>query len=74
MDVQTEKQIQKAIQNLSGQRTVVAIAHRLSTIRDADMILVIHEGRIAEQGTHEQLLEQKGLYYKMHEAQNFTSM
>ena len=74
VDVQTEKQIQKAIQNLSGQRTVVAIAHRLSTIRDADMILVIHEGRIAEQGTHEQLLEQKGLYYKMHEAQNFTSM
>ena len=74
VDVQTEKQIQKAIQNLSGQRTVVAIAHRLSTIRDADRILVIHEGCIAEQGTHEELLEQKGLYYKMHEAQNFTSM
>ena len=74
VDVQTEKQIQKAIQNLSGQRTVVAIAHRLSTIRDADMILVIHEGRIAEQGTHAELLEHKGLYYKMHEAQNFTSM
>lgn len=74
VDVQTEKQIQKAIQNLSGQRTVVAIAHRLSTIRDADMILVIHEGRIAEQGTHQELLEQKGLYFKMHEAQNFTSM
>ena len=74
VDVQTEKQIQKAIQNLSGQRTVVAIAHRLSTIRDADMILVIHEGRIAEQGTHEELLERKGLYYKMHQAQNFTSV
>ena len=73
VDVQTEKQIQKAIQNLSGQRTVVAIAHRLSTIRDADMILVIHEGRIAEQGTHAELLEQKGLYYKMHQAQNFSS-
>ena len=38
------------------------------------MILVIHEGRIAEQGTHAELLERKGLYYKMHEAQNFTSM
>ncbi len=74
VDVQTEKQIQKAIQNLSGQRTVVAIAHRLSTIRDADMILVIHEGRIAEQGTHAELLEHKGLYYKMHQAQNFTSV
>ncbi len=74
VDVQTEKQIQKAIQNLSGQRTVVAIAHRLSTIRDADMILVIHEGRIAEQGTHEELLKRRGLYFKMHEAQNFTSV
>jgi len=74
VDVQTEKQIQKAIQNLSGQRTVVAIAHRLSTIRDADMILVIHEGRIAEQGTHEELLAKQGLYFKMHEAQNFTSV
>ena len=74
VDVQTEKQIQKAIKNMAGQRTVVAIAHRLSTIRDADMILVIHEGRIAEQGTHEQLLEQKGLYFKMHEAQNFTGV
>ena len=74
VDVQTEKQIQKAIQNLSGQRTVVAIAHRLSTIRDADMILVIHEGRIAEQGTHEELLAKQGLYFKLHEAQNFTSV
>lgn len=74
VDVQTEKQIQKAINNLAGQRTVVAIAHRLSTIRDADMILVIHEGRIAEQGTHEELLERRGLYFKMHEAQNFTSV
>lgn len=74
VDVQTEKQIQKAIQNLSGQRTVVAIAHRLSTIRDADMILVIHEGRIAEQGTHKELLAKQGLYFKMHEAQNFTSV
>ena len=74
VDVQTEKQIQKAIRNLAGQRTVVAIAHRLSTIREADMILVIHEGRIAEQGTHEELLQLGGLYYKMHEAQNFSGM
>lgn len=71
VDVQTEKQIQNAIKNLSGKRTVVAIAHRLSTIREADMILVIHEGEIAERGTHEELLELQGLYYKMHQAQNF---
>lgn len=73
VDVQTEKQIQMAIKNLSGQKTVVAIAHRLSTIREADMILVIHNGEITEQGTHEELLELRGLYYKMHQAQSFEN-
>ena len=47
----------------------MAIAHRLSTIKDADMILVIHEGEIVERGTHEELLELKGFYYKMQQAQ-----
>lgn len=65
VDVQTEKQIQKAIKNISGKRTIIAIAHRLSTIKDADMILVIHEGEIVERGTHDELVELKGLYYKM---------
>ena len=65
VDVQTEKQIQKAIKNITGKRTIVAIAHRLSTIKDADLILVIHEGQIAERGTHEELVQQKGIYYKM---------
>lgn len=69
VDVQTEKQIQKAIKNITGKRTIIAIAHRLSTIKDADMILVIHEGEIVERGTHEELLERKGMYYKMHSAQ-----
>lgn len=69
VDVQTEKQIQKAIKNITGKRTIIAIAHRLSTIKDADMILVIHEGEIIERGTHEELLERKGMYYKMHSAQ-----
>ena len=73
VDVQTEKQIQKAIKNLAGKQTIIAIAHRLSTIRDADMILVFHEGRITECGTHEELLALKGLYYKMHEAQSFAT-
>ena len=73
VDVQTEKKIQKAIQNLAGQRTIIAIAHRLSTIRDADMILVFHEGEIAERGTHEELLQKQGLYYNMHQAQAFAS-
>ena len=73
VDVQTEKQIQKAIKNLTGKRTIVAIAHRLSTIREADMILVFHEGEIVERGTHEELLKLQGLYYKMHQAQDFTA-
>ena len=73
VDVQTEKQIQKAIKNLAGKQTIIAIAHRLSTIREADVILVFHEGRIIERGTHEELLESKGMYYKMHQAQSFTT-
>ena len=69
VDVQTEKQIQKAIKNITGKQTIIAIAHRLSTIKEADMILVIEDGSIAEQGTHEELLNLKGLYYRMQQAQ-----
>ena len=69
VDVQTERQIQAAINNLAGKRTIVAIAHRLSTIKNADLILVIHEGEIKEQGTHEELLQQNGIYSQMLKAQ-----
>lgn len=69
IDVHTEQQIQKAIKNITGKRTIIAIAHRLSTIRDADLILFIHEGEIVERGTHEELLTQKGFYYTMQTAQ-----
>ena len=69
VDVQTERQIQKAIKNITGKRTIIAIAHRLSTIKDADLILVIHEGEIIERGTHEELLALKGFYYKLQMAQ-----
>ena len=65
VDVQTERQIQKAIKSITGKRTIIAIAHRLSTIKDADLILVIHEGEIIERGTHEELLAMKGFYYQL---------
>ena len=68
VDVQTERQIQAAINELAGKRTIIAIAHRLSTIMNADLILVIHEGEIVEQGTHNELMAQKGFYYKMQQA------
>ena len=69
VDVQTERQIQAAINHMAGKRTIVAIAHRLSTIKNADLILVIHEGEIKEQGTHEELLSLGGIYAQMLKAQ-----
>ena len=65
VDVSTERQIQAAISALAGKRTVVAIAHRLSTIMNADLILVVHEGEIVERGTHAELMEKQGYYYRM---------
>lgn len=67
--METERQIQKAINRITGKRTIIAIAHRLSTIRNADLILVIQEGEIIERGTHDQLMAQKGTYYRMQNTQ-----
>ena len=70
VDVETERQIQKAIAGIAGKRTIIAIAHRLSTIRGADQIIVIEEGRITEQGTHEALVALGGSYARMNHIQN----
>ena len=69
VDVETEKEIQKAINNIAGTRTIFAIAHRLSTIRNADLILVIENGEIAEMGNHKELVELNGIYARMDRVQ-----
>ena len=65
IDTQTEYVIQKAINNILKGRTCFVVAHRLSTIVNSDLILVIQDGKISEQGTHQQLMELKGYYYKL---------
>ena len=72
VDTATERLIQEALERLMKGRTSFVIAHRLSTIRKADQILVLKEGSITERGTHETLLEKKGLYAKLARIQNTT--
>lgn len=69
VDTETEKMIQTAIETLLEGRTAIVIAHRLSTIRNADKIIVMHKGEIKEMGNHDELLENKGLYYKLYQLQ-----
>ena len=69
IDTRTEQLIQNAISHLLQNRTSFLIAHRLSTIRQADLILVVKDGRIVEQGKHRELLEKKGYYYSLYSKQ-----
>lgn len=70
IDTETEVAIQTSLEKMRKGRTTIAIAHRLSTIQDAELILVLHQGEIVEQGTHQQLLAARGLYHKMYLLQN----
>lgn len=74
IDTETEEVIQAALRKMQENRTTIAIAHRLSTIKDADHILVLHQGECVEQGTHHQLLQMNGLYKKMYELQKGTGL
>ena len=69
LDTESEMLVQKALHNLMEHRTVIVIAHRLSTVRRADQIVVMNRGKIAESGTHEELIALGGLYHRLHELQ-----
>jgi ATP-binding cassette subfamily B protein len=69
VDTRTEIQIQKAMDNLMKGRTSFVIAHRLSTIKDADLILVLKDGDIIEQGNHEELIAKNGFYAELYNSQ-----
>jgi ATP-binding cassette subfamily B protein len=69
IDTETEQLIQQAIERVMRDRTSIVVAHRLSTVQNADRIIVLHHGEIREQGTHQELLAQRGLYWKLYKLQ-----
>ena len=74
LDTESERLVQQAIEELMKNRTVLVIAHRLSTVRRADQIVVVEEGRIAERGTHAELLERGGRYHRLYQLQFDTTV
>jgi ATP-binding cassette, subfamily B, multidrug efflux pump len=72
VDTNTERIMQDSLQSMAGGRTCVIIAHRLSTITNADCIIVLEQGKIAEKGSHQELMTQKGIYYQMFETLSGT--
>jgi ATP-binding cassette subfamily B protein len=73
VDTATEEAILQGLRKERGDRTLVIVSHRTSTVRGADLIVVLHHGRVAEQGTHEELLARGGLYATMHTEQQLEA-
>jgi ATP-binding cassette subfamily B protein len=69
VDTYTEEEILSRLRDVMRARTSIIVSHRISTVRDADQIFVLDDGRIAERGSHEALIRQKGLYAELHEKQ-----
>jgi ATP-binding cassette subfamily B protein len=69
VDTETELLIQDALNRLMANRTSIVIAHRLSTIQNADKIIVMHKGGVREMGTHNELLQKRGIYYRLYQLQ-----
>ena len=69
VDSETEKEIQKALDNLVQGRTTIAIAHRLSTLHRADRLVVLDRGQVVEVGSHDELMAKEGAYFRLYEAQ-----
>ena len=73
LDASSEQQIQEALDELAKGRTTIVVAHRLSTVQNADILLVMDQGEIVEKGTHQELMQQNGLYARLCALQHFSA-
>lgn len=73
MDPENEKELMEAIDALTKEKTIFMIAHRLKTVRNADRILVLNQGRIVQQGRHEELIQQEGIYKRFVESRELAA-
>jgi subfamily B ATP-binding cassette protein MsbA len=73
LDTESERVVQEALENLMNNRTSIVIAHRMSTVKNADIIVVLSKGEIIEKGKHDDLIKNKGVYFKLCQMQNILA-